>query len=132
MANKLLGLGTIMTIDGDTITLAVDGTPPTKRRVNVDGSTLTDDLATYEPGIEDFSDATFTQYWDPMDTDHLAIDALFDSKAAVTFTIQYTDTGTTTESFSAKVTDLEPETIVKDKLLGRKVTLHRVGSISRA
>jgi hypothetical protein len=125
MAAKNLGLGTVLTCDGDTITLAVDATPPARKRVNIDGSVLSETLATYEPGIEDFSEYMWTQLWEPGDTDHEAIDGLFDSKAAVVFTIVYADSGNTVETFSGKVSDIEPQPITKDGLLSRKVTVQR-------
>lgn len=132
MATKLLGLGTIGTVNAASLTLVVDATPPARKRVNIDGCTLTDTLATYEAGIEDFSEYMFTQFWEPGDTDHEAIETLFNNKTEVAITIQYTDTGTTTETFNGIVSDLEPQTITKDTLLTRKVTIQRTGSISRA
>lgn len=132
MAVKNLGLGTITTCNAVQVTLITDLNPPAKKRVNIDGSTLSDELATYEPGIEDFSEYVFTHLWEPGDTMHEGIDTLFGSKAQVAFTIAYADTGTTTETFNGKVSDLEPQPITKDGLLSRKVTVQRTGAISRA
>lgn len=132
MANKLLGLGTVLVVNAQTVTLAIDATPPPRKRVLIDGSTLSDTLATNEAGMEDISDYEFNQFWEPGDSMHETLDTLFGSKASVTVTIQYTDTGTTTDSFSACVAALEPATIQKDNLYMRKVTLHRLGSITRS
>jgi hypothetical protein len=132
MATKLLGLGTVQTVNAATLTLVIDGTPPSRKRVLIDGSTLSETLATYEAGIEDFSEYMFTQFWEPGDAAHEAIDTLFGSKAEVAITIQYTDTGTTTETFNGIVSDIEPATITKDTLLTRKVTIQRTGASARA
>jgi hypothetical protein len=74
----------------------------------------------------------FTHFWEPGDTMHEGIDTLFGSKAEVAITLDYTDSGTTTETFNGIVSDLEPQTIQKDNLLMRKVTIQRTGAISRA
>ncbi len=131
MATKNLGNGTVTTCNAVTVTLVVDATPPARKRVNIDGSVLADTLATYEPGIEDFSEYMFTHLWEPGDTMHEGIDTLFGSKAEVAFTIVYADTGATVETFNGKVSDLEPQPITKDGLLSRKVTVQRTGSIAR-
>jgi hypothetical protein len=73
----------------------------------------------------------FTQYWEPGDAAHEAIDTLFGSKAEVAITLVYTDTGTTTDTFNGIVSDLEPQPIQKDNLLMRKVTIQRTGDLSR-
>lgn len=125
MATKNLGNGTTTTCNSVAVTLVVDCTPPARKRVNIDGSVLADTLATYEPGIEDFSEYMFTHLWEPGDTMHEGIDTLFGSKAAVPFTIIYNDTGATVETFTGKVSDLEPQPITKDGLLARKVTVQR-------
>lgn len=132
MAAKNLGLGTVLTVNAVELTLGVDATPPAKKRALIDGSTLTDTLATYEAGIEEHSEYMFTHYWEPGDTMHEGIDTLFGSKAEVAITLAYTDSGTTTETFNGIVSDLEPQPIQKDNLLMRKVTVQRTGSIGRA
>jgi hypothetical protein len=132
MASKLLGNGSVATCNAVTITLLLDATPPSRKRVNIDGSVLSDTLATYEAGIEDFSEYVFNHYWEPGDSVHEGIDTLFGSKAEVAFTIIYSDSSTTTETFNGKVSDLEPQPITKDGLLSRKVTVQRTGAISRA
>jgi hypothetical protein len=131
MATKLLGLGTTGTVNAAALTLLIDATPPARKRVLIDGSGLADTLATYEAGIEDFSEYMFTQYWEPGDAAHEAIDTLFGSKAEVAITLVYTDTGTTTDTFNGIVSDLEPQPIQKDNLLMRKVTIQRTGDLSR-
>lgn len=135
MAGKYLGLGTVFKVDENddgnshtTITLAMDGTPPARKRVRIDGTALADTLSTYELGMEDFSEFSFTQFWDPVDTQHASLDTLFASKAVVEWQISYTS-GDLAE-FEGYVSELAPETIVKDKLLGRKVTVQRKSDIT--
>jgi hypothetical protein len=132
MATKNLGHGAVTTCNAVSVTLVTDATPPGKKRVLIDGSTLTEDLATYEAGIEDFSEYTFNHFWEPGDSVHEGIETLFGAKTEVAFTIAYNDTGVTTETFNGIVSDLEMATIVKDGLLSRKVTVQRTGAISRA
>lgn len=132
MAAKNLGLGTVITVNSVTLTLAIDATPATKKRALIDGSTLSDTLATYEAGIEEHSEMMFTHFWDPGDTMHEGVETLFNNKTEVAIVISYTDSGTTDETFNGIVSDLEPQTIQKDNLLMRKVTIQRTGSISRA
>lgn len=136
MASKYLGLGTIFKVDEDdsgstftTITLCVDGTPPARKRVRIDGTTLDATLSTYELGMEDFSEFTFTQLWDPIDTQHASIDTLFGSKAVVIWTITYTSTEV--DSFEGYVSALEPSPLTKDSLNARKVTVQRKSANTR-
>lgn len=136
MANKYLGLGSVFKVDEDdngsghtTITLCVDGTPPARKRVRIDATALTDTLSTYKMGMEDFSEFSFTQFWDPVDTQHASLDTLFGSKAVVEWQIVFTSGET--DEFEGFVSELSPATIVKDQLLTRKVVVQRKGDITR-
>lgn len=137
MASKYIGLGTVMSVDEDdsgttftAITLCISGTPPARKRERIDGTSLSDTLATYELGIEQHSEFTFTQFWEPEDTMHASIDTLFGSKAQVIFTIAYT-TGGTTDTFECKVSDMEPAEFVHNSIYQRKVTCQRMTAITR-
>jgi hypothetical protein len=136
MASKYLGLGTLFKVDEDdsgstftTITLCIDGTPPARKRVRIDGTTLDATLSTYELGMEDFSEFTFTQLWDPIDTQHASLDTLFGAKTVVIWTITYTSTEV--DSFEGYVSALEPTTLTKDGLCSRKVTVQRKTATTR-
>jgi len=136
MASKYLGLGSVFKVDEDdngtghtTITLTVDGTPPARKRVRIDATALTDTLSTYKMGMEDFSEFSFNQFWDPVDTQHASIDTLFANKTVVEWQIVYTSGET--DEFEGYVSAIEPATIVKDQLLMRKVTVQRKGDITR-
>lgn len=137
MASKNLGLGTVFAVDDDdsgsgytTISLAIDGTPPKRSRVRIDATALTDTLSTYKMGMEDHSEFTVTQFWDPLDTLHAAIDTLFGAKTQVLWKITYTNSKV--DTFEGFVSALEPTTITKDGLLQRKVTVQRKTATTRA
>jgi hypothetical protein len=136
MAGKYLGLGTVLKVDENddgllhtAITLAVDATPPARKRVRIDGTTLGDTLSTYELGMEDFSEFSFNHLWDPLDAQHVSFDTLFVAKTVVEYQIVYTSGET--DEFEGYVSALEPATITKDGLLSRKVTVQRKSDITR-
>lgn len=137
MASKYIGLGTVMSVDEDdsgsaftAITLCINGTPPARKRERIDGTVLSDTLATYELGIEQHSEFTFTQFWEPEDTVHASLDTLFGAKTQVIFTITYTTTATV-DTFEGKVSDLEPAEFVHNSIYQRKVTVQRNTAITR-
>jgi hypothetical protein len=136
MANKYLGLGTVLKVDEDdngsghtTITLVVDATPPARKRVRIDGTVLADTLSTYELGMEDFSEFSFSQLWDPIDTQHASLDTLFGAKTVVEWQIVYTSGET--DEFEGYVSALEPQALTKDGLNSRKVTVQRKSATTR-
>lgn len=131
MASKNLGLGTVTTVNAVSMTLVLDITPPGNKRVLIDGSTLSDTLATYEAGAEDFSEYMFNHFWEPGDSVHEGVETLFNNKTEVTCTIVYADTGATVETFTGVVSDLESATITKDGLLSRKTTVQRLSTNPR-
>jgi hypothetical protein len=136
MAGKWLGNGTLVKVDEDdsgstftTCTLVVDCTPPARKRVRIDGTVLADTLSTYELGMEDFSEFGFNHLWDPLDTQHVSFDTLFGSKTVVIWTITYTSSEV--DSFEGYVSALEPQTLTKDGLNSRKVTVQRKTATTR-
>lgn len=137
MASRYIGLGTVFNVDEDdsgstftAITLVITGTPPPRTRELIDGTALSDTLATYEAGIEQHSQYVFTQFWEPEDTVHASLDTLFGAKTQVIFTINYT-TGNTTDSFEGFVSGLEPQPIVHNGIYQRQVTIQRKTAITR-
>jgi hypothetical protein len=139
MAAKLLGLGTVTKVDEDgnttghtTVTLTVELTPPERSRALIDASTLGDSLATYAAGIEEHSSYTFTQYWEPGDTQHESLDTLFVSRNAVQWQIVYTSTPAKTDTFTGFISSLAPQAITINGLVTRVVTIQRTGAITRA
>ncbi len=142
MASRGLGLGTVIGVDENdggsvytTITLITDFTPPARRRERIDGSALDSTLATYEGGIEQHSEFTFTQFWEPGDTQHASIDTLFALGSATTgkvlWQITYT-VGSDVDSFEGWVSDMEPQPVAVNNLYKRQVTIQRTSAITRA
>lgn len=129
MANKNLGLGTVAKVDSTGITLLTNLTPPARRRALIDGTSLGDDLATNELGIEEHSEFVLSQWWDPGDQDHEAIDTLFDSKESETFTIIYTNG--MKDTFTGKVSSIAPQSIELNGLVSREITIQRLSHIAR-
>jgi hypothetical protein len=139
MANKLLGLGTVLKVDENddatghtTVTLVMNITPPARERELIDGTSLSDTLATYEAGIEQHSEFTFTQFWEPGDSQHESIDTLFGSKTAVEWQIVYTNGTPETDEFEGFVSRLGPQTIEVNNLVMREVTVQRKTAIARS
>jgi hypothetical protein len=137
MATSILGLGTVVSVDDDdsgttftAVTLVIDATPPGRERQEVDETHLTSTLEVAEMGIETASYFEFTQYWEPEDTVHAAIDTLFGSKTQVIWTIGYANS-TTTDTFEGKVQMLGPEQITKEQKVKRKVKIRRLTAITR-
>jgi hypothetical protein len=132
---RYLGLGTVLAVDDDdsgatftTISLAVSATPPPRTRVRVDGTALADTLATDEMGIEDKSDYTFDHFYEPNETNGNLMTTLFAAKSQVLWQITYASADV--EAFDGQIVAIEPQQIVKDQLLMRRVTIHRKGAIS--
>jgi hypothetical protein len=138
MADRQIGLGTIVKVDHDadttytTIACAKEATPPNQVRVEVDATCFEDTVVQMLPGIEDESEFSFLQVWDPTDTNHLIIDALFTSKTAVNWQVIYPFATPITEIFAGRVVGLTPETISNDSVISRTVMVRRTGSISRS
>jgi hypothetical protein len=134
---RVLGLGTLNKVDDDdsgstytTLSLMTSITPPPRRRVRVPGTALEDTLATEGAGIEDVSDYEFTHWYDPGATNDTIVGTLFGSKTAVLWQITYADAGT--ETFEGIVMAIEPQPVVSDQYLSRKVVVHRTGAITFA
>jgi hypothetical protein len=131
MATRQIGLGTVVDFDENSVTLMVDVTPPARTRTTVDQTAIDEELATYAPGIEEHSEFSFTQFWHPTDAAHAALDALFDSKEEVDFIIKYPFALEVTDTFTGVVSALEPETITRDGVITRKVTVQRMSDTTR-
>jgi hypothetical protein len=134
---RVLGLGTLNKVDDDdsgsgytTLSLMTSITPPPRRRVRVPGTALEDTLATEGAGIEDVSDYEFTHWYDPGATNDTIVATLFAAKTAVLWQITYADAGT--ETFEGIVMAIEPQPVVSDQYLSRKVVVHRTGAITFA
>lgn len=132
---RFLGLGTLLGVDDDdsgtvftTITLAINATPPMRKRVLVEATALADTLATYEAGIEDHSEYTFDHYYEANETNGNLMTTLFANKTKVLWNITFTSTDI--EAFEGFVSGVEPQQIVTDQLYSRRITIQRTGAIS--
>lgn len=132
---RWLGLGSAFGVDDDdsggtftAVSLVVSATPPFRKRVLVEATALGDTLATYEAGIEDHSEYTFDHYYEPNETNGNLFTTLFANKTKVLFNITYTSSDI--EAFEGFVSAVEPQQIVKDQLLMRRITIQRTGAIS--
>lgn len=132
---KRRGLGSVVSCDpaGGSTFAAVGMSktiePPKRNRAKIDRTTLDDDLATNEPGIEEHSEFKFMQLWDPDETSDEILDTLFDSKAEAAWEIEYPHG--VTDVFDGWVSDLEPDTIEIAGMLARGVTVQRTSDITR-
>lgn len=137
MAEKTIALGTIVKCDSDDDdTFEVVGqirsaTPPGRTRERVAEDDLSDTLRTEAMGIEQASDFEFMQLWEPGDTEHEKMDTLFGSKDIVSWQCIYPVSTPVTDEFTGQVAALEPEQLVANNLIGRKVTVHRKSAITR-
>lgn len=137
MADKQLGLGALVKIDPvptssfttQGLTVSID--PPKRSREKVDGTALADTLSTYELGIEEHSTFEFMQFWHPGDTNHQVVDTLFDNNTEADFQIIYPFENLVTDEFSGKVSGIAPETVAKNGVISRKVTVERTSAIAR-
>lgn len=132
---KVIGYGTTVGVDHDTngtftVVLAVNATPPPRRRVRIEGTALTDTLETPSPGIEATSEFVFDEYYDPNDATSNIIDTLFGSGQVVPWRVTYSNTKT--DTFSGWVSDIEPQEITDRQYLVRRVTIVRTSAITRA
>lgn len=132
---KRKGLGSKVYCDpADGTTFAACGMtkeiePPKRARALIEGTVLTDTLATNEPGIEEASEFKFMQLWDPDETGDEVMDTLFDSGDTAAWKIEYASG--VTDTFSGWVSHIEPQTIEIAGLLARGVTVQRNTDITR-
>jgi len=139
MANTIIGYGSIVklgsTAQGEVRTL----TPPpqTYERVAIDHlvSTLRSELQ----GIEDTSDFSFEQLWEPGDSNHALVDTDFADRTESSWSIVYPGvndgsggalTATQTWTFNARVMSIEPAALENSSVVSRTVTLNRTGAIT--
>lgn len=138
MADRQIGLGTIVKVDHDsdttftTVGCVKEATPPGQEREEADGTCFDDTVKQMLPGIETESEFPFMQVWDPTDTNHLIIDTLYASKAAVNWQIIYPFETPITEQFAGRVIGISPEKIDNGSVISRTVRVRRTGTISRS
>ena len=135
MAAPTLGLGTVIGVDDNdsgsvftSIQLTVSAQAPPRSWVRIDATTLGASLAIDKLGIEDKSDATFTVYEEPNDTQHAMLRTLAATKNPVLWNIPYASGDV--ETFDALLVSIVPAEIQIAGLIGATYTLHRVAAIA--
>jgi hypothetical protein len=134
MADKTIGHGTVVSWDstGSTTWVAIgltdSVTPPTRKRARVEGVALADTLETYSPGIEEYSEFTFTHFWEPSDSGHVALVTAFDGKNDANWKVEYPDAAT--QIFKGFISDLGPEVVESKKTMRQQVTVQRTSAIT--
>jgi hypothetical protein len=111
-----------------TIGLIESATPPTRKRARIEGTALEDTLEVYAPGIEEYSEFTFTHFWHPSESAHEALVTSFDAKGIANWKITYPDAST--DIFLGFISDLGPESIESKKTMRQQVTVQRTGAIA--
>lgn len=139
MADRILGLGTLVKVDHDadasytTVGLIKETTPPPRMREAVDATVLEDTLEALEPGLESAGEFTFMQVWDPTDTNHTMIDTLFANKTKVNWRVEFAAASPAiTGTFAGWVKGLGPEKTDTKSVVSRTVTVQRTGAITWA
>lgn len=134
MADKTIGHGSTVSWDstGATTWVAIgltdSLTPPTRKRARVEGTTLADTLEVYSPGIEEFSEFTFTHFWEPSDAGHIALVTAFDAKSIANWKATYPDAAA--QIFLGFISDLGPEVVESKKTMRQQVTVQRTSAIT--
>lgn len=134
MADKTIGHGTTVSWDstGSTTWVAIglvdSATPPGRKRARIEALTLGDTLETTSPGIEEQSEFTFTHFWEPSDTGHIALTTAFGAKSIANWKIAFPDAAA--QIFLGYISDLGPETIESKKTMRQTVTVQRTSAIT--
>ncbi len=131
-ATKQVAHGTVFNVGaGSELTLVVSVQPPGRVRQEIDGMTLNDDFEVPILGIEQKSEIAATQFWDPGDSNHHAIDTAFDAKTTLTLQIVTPHATPVTDEFTAQVSKIEPEELNPGGTYRRRVTFIRTSDITR-
>lgn len=135
---KRVGKGTQVKVDEDgnltftKIGLMKDVTPPPRERKGADDTELDAELETEAPGVEALSEFTFNQFYHAGSTNQQIIDTLFDAgeDGIVNWQIVYPYSTPVTKQFPGWVKKVAEETVVKDSVMSREVTVSRRGPIT--
>ena len=140
MADKLIGYGTIVKIGSTAVGEIRSVTPPPRAYERIAVDDLDSEIRVEMQGIEDVSEWSFTELWDPPDTNHTLIDTDFDNRANSSWSIVYPGvnpgdgdgrTATQTWTFNARVVNIEPAELTNADVVTRTVTLTRTGDITK-
>ena len=139
MADKLIGYGAIVKLDTVAQGEIRSVTPPPRAYPRVALDDLSSTLMTEGQGIEEVSEWSWVQLWDPSDTNHLLIDTEFDNRSEGAYQIVFPQvndgagglTATQTWAFNARVVNLEAAELTNADVVTRTVTLSRTGDITK-
>ena len=135
MAQKQVALGTIVKIGTgaadalETQNILGELTPVGNSRALIQADALEDELSVPLLGIEEASQMTFTQFWEPGDTLHEKVDALFASQAEKPVQITWPSTLGTRE-FDGQVVAVTPQSLSASGAITRQVTIQRTSDIT--
>ena len=102
----------------------IDATPPPQVRATVDLTALEDDASCSQPGIEEPSEFTFNEWWDPIGETSVLVDGYYDSGEQVWIRLSPTNgTNRRAITFSGRVLSLTPATAGGDGGYSREVTI---------
>jgi hypothetical protein len=130
-ATKQVAHGTVFNVGASALSLVISVKPPGRTREEIDGMTLSDDFEVPLLGIEQKSEITAKQFWDPGDSNHHAIDTAFDAKTDLSLQIVTPHATPVTDEFTAKVSKIEPTELTPGGTSQRDITFIRTSDITR-
>jgi len=130
-ATKQVAHGTVFNVGASALSLVISVKPPGRTREEIDGMTLGEDFEVPLLGIEQKSEITATQFWDPGDSNHHAIDQAFDAKTNLSLQIVTPHATPVTDEFTAQVSKIEPEELTPGGTYKRTITFIRTSDITR-
>jgi hypothetical protein len=128
---KQIAHGTSVLNNTTTLTLIGSIDPPPRKRALIDGRDMADAFDVPLLGIEERSEWSLEEYWQPGDTEDEAFDTAFGAKTELTMKIVTPHTVPKTDSIPSKVVGIEPQTLTPDGLYKRKINFVRTGAITR-
>ena len=131
------GLGTVLKATYGTPTPSLQ---PIAQRVKLDGPELTVGTAettnldstvkTYRPTIPDSGKISGTLQYDPQDTSHLALFALYTTPATNAMALAFADTSSTVFNFTGILTKLKPTGIEVESNLEAEFEIQITGAVT--
>ena len=136
MADKSIGLGTLVKVDHDadtvftTVSCIRNVTPAGRSKNQADATCIEDTLEQTLSGLEAASDMPFEQFWDPTDTLCTMIDTLLDNDTVVNWQVVFPFATPIMAAFSGRVIATTPSQIDNNTVISRTVMVRRDSAIS--
>jgi hypothetical protein len=141
MAKKITGCGTVLSMDetgvGDAyveVSLVANVTAPEQVYADIESNELASCENKTEAGMEEVSVASFTQYWEPGDTDHLRVDTAFTNKTVANWKIEFPAGYAVSQpdiQFDGYVRRIAPQQLGPNDTLQREVEIVRKSAITQ-